>query len=60
MIKDADASNDLLNQTDSVLKAASDSIGWITNDHFAVSNSFRTFNSNDFTVFVENLVNVSV
>ena len=60
MVEDADASNDFLNKFDSLLKATSQNIGWVTDKSSAFGNSLLSSNSNDFAVFKENLLNISI
>ena len=60
MVQDADASDDLLLQLNSVLQATLDGVGGVTDDQRAVGNTIAVLHSDNLAIFEQNLVDVGV
>lgn len=60
MIQNTNASDNFLNETNSVFETTSYGIGRVTDDHWAMSYSLSILDSNNFTIFEKNLVDVSI
>ena len=60
VIEDTDATDDLLDEFDSVLQTATDCVGRIADNGLALSNAFWSLDSNDLAVLVKDFVDVGI
>ena len=60
MIQNANASDNFLDLLDTVLEAAFEDIGRIADNSSALGNTIRPLNSNNLSIFLKDLVDISV
>lgn len=60
VVQNTNASDNFLNKSDSLFKSTFQSISWIANNCWAMGDTISTFNSNNFTIFEKNFVDISV